>query len=119
MPGGGIEETDPNLEAALKREVNEELGADVDILKLVFELTRQTASNLSTKESFFLCALRRLDPAQRNGPEFSEPDRGEYIIDELLLDSRLLLSTNIKPDELKDFLAKHWTKLFTLPDLRA
>jgi ADP-ribose pyrophosphatase YjhB (NUDIX family) len=117
-PGGGVEEFDENTERALAREVSEELGAKIEILKLVFVMERKTAENLATKESFFLCRLVDYDLAARTGPEFNDPSRGQYVLDEIVLDAQALEQTNIKPEELKEFLVENSNALFHLPDLR-
>jgi 8-oxo-dGTP pyrophosphatase MutT (NUDIX family) len=120
-PGGGVEESDEKDERTLEREVSEELGAKIEILKLVFVLERKTAEDLITKESFFLCRLVDYDPTASTactGPEFSDPSRGQYILDDITLDVHTLERTNIKPEELKAFLVENSNMLFHLPDLR-
>jgi 8-oxo-dGTP pyrophosphatase MutT (NUDIX family) len=117
-PGGGLEKTDISLEAAVKRELAEELGAKIEILKLVFDFEREITGNIIARESFFLCTLVYFNISKRTGKEFEDPSRGQYIVDELNWDAGLLEKTNIKPDELKEFLIKNVQTLFALPDLR-
>lgn len=117
-PGGGVEEMDTTIENALIRELQEELGASIEIQRLVFVLERQTKDDLVTKESFFLCRLIDMDEAARTGPEFSDSSRGEYILDEILLSPTHIQQTNIKPEELKQFVMIHCHNLTSLPDLR-
>jgi 8-oxo-dGTP pyrophosphatase MutT (NUDIX family) len=118
FPGGGIEETDPDPESALRRELVEELGAEVDVLKLVFTLERQTAPGLMTKESFYLCRLLRYDETKRTGKEFLDLSRGTYSSEWILLDRESVAATNIRPNELKQFLFSHLTDLAMVEDLR-
>lgn len=117
-PGGGLEKTDKSLETAVERELAEELGAKIVILKLVFDFEREIPGKIIARESFFLCNLIDYNISKRTGKEFEDPNRGQYIIGELNLDADLLNKTNIKPDELKDFLINNSQVLFTLPDLR-
>src|ERR1044071_5530937 len=72
FPGGGMEELDGSLEAALTREVLEELAASIDIKKLVFVQERTNGDQI-TRESFFLGVVADYNFDQRSGPEFSDP----------------------------------------------
>lgn len=116
-PGGGIEETDKDDETALLRELTEELGAEVDILKLVY-LSEQQNNNNQTTTAIYLCRLKDIDLSRRTGPEFSTPSRGEYIIDEVPLDGEILANLNILPTDLKSFVCENAQHMFALPDLR-
>jgi ADP-ribose pyrophosphatase YjhB (NUDIX family) len=103
LPGGGIEQTDTSPEAALDREVREEMSATINIYRLVYVLERQEESKV-TRELFFLCKVIDYDFDSRSGPEFSDPARGEYILEEIELTEGVLQKTNIKPHEFKQFL---------------
>lgn len=118
LPGGGVEDADESPEAALHREVKEEMGASIHIHKLVFVLERNSEDSVLTRELFFLSDVVDYDFESRSGPEFSDPTRGEYIFEEISLDEATLRNTNIKPFELKEFLVRNYKSLFSLPDLR-
>jgi 8-oxo-dGTP pyrophosphatase MutT (NUDIX family) len=103
-PGGGVEVTDLSLEAALRRELAEELGATVEIERLVLELGAEHGGNLVSSQSFFLCHLLTMNPEKRNGPEFSNPAHGFYEVESIPLQATDLAPLNILPAPLKDFL---------------
>ncbi len=103
-PGGGVEATDISIEAALKRELWEELGATVEIGRLVLELNPEHDQNTDIKQSFFLCHLITMNPENKMEPEFSDPTRGKYIIETIPLNMDSLKPLNILPVALKDFL---------------
>jgi len=102
-PGGGVEEDDPNLHAALHRELDEELGARVKVLRHGFVL-RHTKANKDLEEHFFICRLLHLDLSQRSGPEFDDPTRGEYIPDPVPLTPSAIRQLNIRTVELQEYL---------------
>jgi hypothetical protein len=59
--------------------------------------------------------------ADRSGPEFTDPARGEYHLHLVPLTAEAVAATDLKPDDLFQFLLRHvrtGTDLFTLPDLR-
>lgn len=110
-PGGGVEEDDSNLLDALHRELEEELGATVDVIKHGFMLRHQKA-NKNLEEHFFICRLVNYDLSQRNGPEFDDPARGEYIPHAVALTTDAIDNINIKTTQLRDWLIDN------LPQLR-
>ena len=101
-PGGGVEDTDENLEAALKREIMEEIGGQIEIMGVVFELQRPLPDDLIQYTTFFSCKLLDYDLTQQSGPEFLDPSSGRYTIEEI--DLAAIPTLNLKPSELKDFL---------------
>jgi 8-oxo-dGTP pyrophosphatase MutT (NUDIX family) len=103
-PGGGVESTDLSLEDALRRELSEELGARVEIERLLPELGSEHGENLISPQSFFLCRLLAIDLEKRNGPELSDPTRGYYQVEFVPLKAENLIPLNILPIPLKDFL---------------
>lgn len=69
-PGGSVEPDDPSVEAALVRELREELGADVASAQQVFLVSNPAGDGVSVQH-FFVCRLRHLDLSRRSGPERS------------------------------------------------
>ena len=99
LPGGGVESTDPNPEAALDREIREEIAGQADILGLFHTVQRD-----GERELFYLARIRRWSFDDRTGPEFSETGRGEYLLEEVPLTAEALEAVNLKPDEIALFL---------------
>lgn len=113
-PGGGVEPHDPSREAALHRELAEELGATARIGAQVF-LTTTPWGNGVQVQHFFLARLINIDPALRNGPEHTDPSRGTYELDRIRLDD--LPGIALRPTQLREFVIANATAL--LADLPA
>ena len=79
FPGGG-QEGNETLEEGTRREIKEEFGIDVEIVRKLYEMDN---SNKNTKEYFFLCKYIGGKFGTGTGPEFSgDPKyehRGKYI----------------------------------------
>ena len=90
--GGGLEENE-TLEECCIREVKEELGINVKVIKKLYELTSE---KFSQKEYFFLCEYVDGTFGTGNGPEFHNSP--EYI------DSGNFIPEIIKPENIKDIL---------------
>lgn len=117
-PGGGLEKTDVTLEDAIKREIREELGAEISVVKLLRIEEFQLEEEVFVEQYMFLCELRTLT-GKPNGPEFDNLANGQYIRDMIPLDEQIIGRMNIKPDTLKSFLIHSAGKLRELPDLRS
>jgi len=74
-PGGTVEPEDASLEDALRRELGEELGAEVDRFSRVFLFSSADNAQL-TVQYVYVCHLVRMDVSTRHGPEFNDPGRG-------------------------------------------
>lgn len=109
-PGGGVESEDPSVEAALVRELREELGAEVDSAQQVFLVSNPAGDGVGVQH-FFVCRLRKLDPSQRSGPEFDDPARGGYDLDRVALAGDDLGHLDLKPEELHNFVMANWVAL--------
>ncbi|MGB1287883.1 MAG: NUDIX domain-containing protein [Aggregatilineales bacterium] len=110
-PGGGMEEEDASLLATLHRELDEELGAEVEVLEDAFILLHEKAGK-QLEEHFYVCRLLSMDLTRRHGPEFDDPEKGLYIPDFVPLNVAALDAVEIKTPELRDWLLDH------LEDLR-
>lgn len=112
--GGGVEPEDANREAAVEREVGEELGAIARIGPQVFLTTAPWGEGVQVQH-FFLARLQGFDASLRTGPEHSDPSRGTYELDRIRLDD--LADIELRPVELRDFILANATAL--LADLPA
>jgi ADP-ribose pyrophosphatase YjhB (NUDIX family) len=102
-PGGGVEDTDASVKAALYRELAEELGAGVADASQVF-LFSSPSDNGVTVQHFFVARLSSLDESACSGPEFSDPSRGGYELSRVDLHGDELASVDLKPAALKEFI---------------
>ena len=79
FPGGGLEEGE-TLEEGTIREIKEEFGIDVKVVKKLYELESQ---KFNQKEYFFLCKYIGGKFGTGEGPEFSNDpkyiDSGKYL----------------------------------------
>ncbi|MFG1755726.1 NUDIX domain-containing protein [Streptosporangium sandarakinum] len=113
LPGGGVEDADATLEAALHREIHEELAGAATICSLLHVIEGDD------RQYVFLAHIHTWDPARRSGPEFTDPARGDYVTEEVPLTVAGLAGITLVPASVARLLADHAGTLFELPDLRA
>lgn len=101
-PGGGLHQGE-NLEQGLRRELREELGAEVEIVQPAFVLRHQIAGK-DLEEHFFICRLLSYDLGLRDGPEFVDPSRGTYEPAEVPFDEDTIAALPLKTPQLQDWL---------------
>lgn len=102
-PGGGVEGTDASVEAALYRELVEELGAKAVNASQVLLFSSPSDAGVAVQH-FFVARLVSLDESARSGPEFNDPSRGGYELDRVDLFGDELASIGLKPTALKEFI---------------
>jgi ADP-ribose pyrophosphatase YjhB (NUDIX family) len=119
LPGGHVDTGDQGLEAALSREISEEIAGNADIASLLQVLESETGGE---RQYIYLGRIASWDFAAHTGPEFSEPGRGIYHLEQIPLTSAGLTAIDLKPaavaGQLRDAIGGG-RDLFTLPDLRA
>ncbi|MFF0250201.1 NUDIX hydrolase [Streptosporangium sandarakinum] len=113
LPGGGVEAGDSSLEAALHREIHEELAGTATICSLIHVIEGDD------RQYVFLARIHTWDPARRSGPEFADPARGDYVVEEVPLTAAGLAGITLVPVSVACLLAEHAGELFQFPDLRA
>lgn len=112
-PGGRVEDDDADLEAALRRELWEELGGTVGPLRRVLTFTEQRP-HADYVHAFYACRLESMDVALRCGPEFDDPTRGGYDVDRFPCTADALTALPLWPRELRDYLGE---QAESLPEL--
>ena len=100
---GGAQDGDASIEAAMHRELLEELGAEAIGASQVFLASFRSATGLHVQH-FFVTRLVGLDPALRTGPEFTDPVRGAYDPDRVDLRGDELAGVDLRPPKLKEFI---------------
>lgn len=95
FPGGHVEPDDPGLRATLVREIREETGAEPQITGLLRVLAGE-----HQRQYFHLARIRSWSEADRTGPEFADPDRDEYRLEEVPLSVRALDALALEPEEI-------------------
>ncbi len=105
FPGGGLEDNE-TLEEGVIREIKEEFGITVKVVRKLYEIYFK---KLNQKEIFFLCKYVEGEFGTGDGPEFSNNpkyiDSGEYlpeIVKEEDIESLLLLPPEIKEKFVED-----------------
>lgn len=101
LPGGGVETEDTSLEDALRRELREELGAEVTIGECV---TSWTDGGVTSH--LFRAGLVSMDVSLRHGPEFENPSRGSYEVVHIPRTYEALTAINFVPRELLAWLVR-------------
>jgi len=99
FPGGHVEPEDRDLHAALVREVFEETGGRARVTGLLRVLEDEGG-----REYFYLARIGSWSEAGRTGPEFADPDRGEYALDEVPPTREALDALSLLPDEVAGLL---------------
>lgn len=95
FPGGHVEPGDPDLRAALTREIREETGGEPRITGLLYVLADE-----HRRQYFYLARALTWSEADRTGPEFDDPDRGEYRLEEVPLTVEALDAISLAPQEI-------------------
>lgn len=96
--GGGKEENETNEEGCI-REIKEEAGIDVEIVKQLYFLEKEEA-----QEYFYFCKYISGDVGTGNGPEFNNDPNymqsGKYILEVVKRDE--IKNLNLMPPEIAE-----------------
>ncbi|MFE2167143.1 NUDIX domain-containing protein [Streptomyces sp. NPDC059447] len=95
LPGGGVEPGDESREAALHREIHEEIAGTADIVRIF-----HTMESDDERQLFYLARIATWSFDDRTGPEFSAEGRGEYALEEIPLTVEALDGIDLKPEEI-------------------
>ncbi|MFG2767181.1 NUDIX hydrolase [Streptomyces rubiginosohelvolus] len=95
LPGGSVEPTDESREAALHREIHEEIVGKADIIRLL-----HTMESDDERQLFYLARIATWSFDDRTGPEFSAEGRGEYALEEIPLTLAGLDGIDLKPEDI-------------------
>ena len=99
LPGGGVEASDNSREAALHREIHEEIAGKAGIIRVL-----HTMESDNERQFFYLARIATWSFEDRTGPEFSAEGRGEYALEEIPLTMAGLDSIDLKPEEIAHIL---------------
>lgn len=107
FPGGGLEENE-TYEDGTKREIKEEIGIEVEIVKKLYQNTYRS-EDFEQNEIYYLCKYKSGEFGTGTGPEFSNDpeykDSGEFIPEIVMpekLEEIILLPTEIKEKFIDD-----------------
>jgi ADP-ribose pyrophosphatase YjhB (NUDIX family) len=117
LPGGHVEPGDSDLEAALTREIREEIVGEPRIASLLHILDGD-----GERQYFYLARIASWSFESRTGPEFAESGRGGYALEEVPLTASGLAAVELKPAAVADLLrhaVRSGLDLFSMPDLRS
>ncbi|MEV0740055.1 NUDIX hydrolase [Streptomyces sp. NPDC050549] len=104
--GGSVEPTDADLEAALRREAMEEIGATIGPATEFLTLT-EPGGTTTVVQHYFLAYLLDMDLARRHGPELDDPDTGDFEPVRVALSRPAVAALNLQPAELADHVLRH------------
>jgi ADP-ribose pyrophosphatase YjhB (NUDIX family) len=106
-PGGGVEEYDPDILGALRREIDEEIGGKITAAVPAFvdtvEHIAEDGSHGVKVQFFFVCRLESMDLDRRHGPEMDAPC-GEYEVVRVPFSRMGLASVEVVPLTLRHYL---------------
>ena len=108
FPGGGLEEGE-TLEEGTIREIKEEFGIEVKVVKKLYEMESE---KFSQKEYFFLCEYVSGKFGTGEGPEFSNNpkyvDSGKYLPEIIKVED--IKNIHLLPPEIKEKLVNDLEK---------
>ncbi|MFI6893955.1 NUDIX domain-containing protein [Streptomyces sp. NPDC050256] len=104
--GGGVEPDDAGLEAALRREVMEEIGATIGPVTEFLTVT-DPGERVTVVQHYFLASVLDMNLDRRSGPEMSDPDIGDFSPVRVALEVSAVTELELQPTELANYLRDH------------
>lgn len=104
--GGGFEPYDADLEAALRREVMEEIGATIGAATEFLTVT-EPGEKVTVVQHYFRADVLDVDPSRRGGPELDDPELGDFSPVWVALDASTVAALGLQPPELASYLCEH------------
>lgn len=114
--GGGVEEEDDSIEAALHREIFEELGGRLERAELIHLITDRLEGGIGVQH-IFVARLAGMDLSVRTGTEFSKPERGSYDIVRVPFTAEAVSELDLMPPELAEFVADNIEAIVSVLDV--
>lgn len=101
--GGGVEPEDSTLEDAVRREVLEEIGAQIQNIAQVFVIKDVMDDGIAIQH-VFLAELSPVELVDPTGKELSIPSRGGYELVRVPFTAEGIAEVDLRPAVLADFL---------------
>ena len=103
-PGGKIEENESHDEA-LRREIKEELGIEIEIKNLCLELDDRDYND--SFQYFYNCNYKAGELGTGDGPEFTDKDNYKGVFEIVLVDKKEISKLNLVPEKIKEILVNN------------
>ena len=108
--GGGVEPEDATLEDAVRREVLEEIGAQIQHIAQILVIKDQVGDGIAIQH-IFLAELAPVDLVDPTGEELSIPSRGGYELVRVPFTAEGIAGIDLKPTALADYLGSTFDAL--------
>ena len=103
-PGGKIEENESH-EEALRREIKEELGIEIEIKGLCLELDDRDYTD--SFQYFYNCNYKGGELGTGDGPEFTDKENYKGVFEIVLVDKKEISKLNLVPEKIKEILVNN------------
>ena len=103
-PGGKIEENESH-EEALRREIKEELGIEIEIKDLCLELDDRDYND--SFQYFYNCNYKAGELGTGDGPEFTDKENYKGVFEIVLIDKKEISKLNLVPEKIKEILVNN------------
>ena len=103
-PGGKIEENESH-EEALRREIKEELGIEIEIKDLCLELDDRGYND--SFQYFYNCNYKAGELGTGDGPEFTDKKNYKGVFEIVLVDKKEISKLNLVPEKIKEILVNN------------